>query len=124
MTNTTGRIITSRDVKGGTVYGESYKKIRHQNDNPVFTTEKSYTFIKLIKTTTEVHGWLFVFNDKFYIATYNVYNNCTSQISIYDANKHADFDCQKPIENYNLYCDIETVVDMFCAKKLSEGDIN
>jgi len=109
------RFITSRDVPGGTVYGHLYDEIRERNDNPNFVEEKPYTFIKNIKTSTKVHGWLFVFANKFFVATYHTYHNYTSCVSIYDSNKKGDFNCVKPIDWFPYYCDIETAVDKFCA---------
>jgi hypothetical protein len=114
------KIIKSTDVEGGTVYGRYYKMVKESNMNPIFTEEKPYTYLGNIKSDTLVHGWHFVFNDKFYVATYNQFHGCSSRVSVYNSDKKANFDCVKPIEEYVMYCDIETVADIFCAKVLRE----
>lgn len=114
------RIIKSSDIEGGTVYGKAYKLVRETNENPEFTEEKPYTYLGNIKSDTLVHGWHFVFNNKFYVATYNQFHGCSSRVSMYESDKKANFDCVKPIVEFNMYCDIETVVDMFCQKVLQE----
>jgi hypothetical protein len=86
----------------------------------IFAEEKPYTYLGNIKSDTLVHGWHFVFNDKFYVATYNQFHGCSSRVSVYNSDKKANFDCVKPIEEYVMYCDIETVADIFCAKVLRE----
>lgn len=116
------RIITSKDVKGGTVYGRQYDKVRERNENPVLSEDKPYTYLGNIKSDTKVHGWHFVFGNKFYAATYHTEFGCTSAISIFDADKKGKFDCTKSIKTYMLYCDIETVVDMFCAEELNKNN--
>jgi hypothetical protein len=114
------KIIKSTDVEGGTVYGRYYKMVKESNMNPIFAEEKPYTYLGNIKSDTLVHGWHFVFNDKFYVATYNQFHGCSSRVSVYNSDKKANFDCVKPIEEYVMYCDIETVADIFCAKVLRE----
>jgi hypothetical protein len=114
------RIITSKDVPGGTVYGRNYDKIRQRNENPDLGEDKPYTYLGNIKTDTKVHGWHFVFENKFYVATYHYVHGCTSQIAIWESDKKAKFDIPNPLKKYLLYCDIETVVDMFCAEELAK----
>lgn len=120
------KIIKSSDVKGGCIIGRWYDKVRHQNDNPEFSEDnpKPYTYIGPIKTTTAVHGWHFVFGDKFYVATYANIHNYSSRVLIYESDKNANFDCMEEIDEYRMYCDIETVVDMFCEKNKHLNEIN
>lgn len=117
----TKKIITSKDVPGGAVYGKWYDTLRKQNDNPIFLEEcpKPYTYLGPVKTNTAVHGWHFIFDDMFFVATYNM-DKYTSNVSIYESTKNAEFDCINPIKNFNLYCDIETVVDLFCENRVLE----
>lgn len=110
------RIITSKDAPRGIVYGTILEKVRQRNENPVFDEEKPYAFINTVKTSTQVHGWLFVYANRFFVATYHTYFGATSCVSIYESNKKGDFNCTDPIDSYPLYCDIETVVDLFCEK--------
>ena len=118
---TTERIIKSTDLVGGTLYGATLEKVRHRNENPEFTEEKPYTYIANIKTSTQVHGWIFVYDNKFFAAAYTPLHGYTSRVTIYNAKKNGNYDCvDDEIVSYNLYCDIEAAVDKFCKEYIHE----
>lgn len=88
------------------------------NENPTFNNEdKPYNFIKPVKTNTNVHGWIFEYNDKLYVATQLLKWRGPESVLIYNATKKGEFKCTEEIADIPLMCDIETAVDQWVAGK-------
>jgi hypothetical protein len=115
------RVFKSSDFETGNVPYDMWKDIREYNESPVFTEIKQYKFIEKIKSDTRNFGWLFEFEEKYYIALQHKIHNCTDCVSIYTSDKKQTFDgSMMPIVTYVTYVDLELAADKF-TNELTES---
>jgi len=112
------RIIKASELKHGMMSESERLFMKNINENPEFDpTLKEYKFIKPVKTTTDVHGWIFEYHNEIFVATQKLIWRGSETVDIYNASEKGAFDCTKPIASYRNYCDIESAVDMWIKEK-------
>lgn len=114
MNNT--RLISSRETNTGNLSEIQKKQVREINENPSFDPKtKLYKFIKVIKSDTKAHGWIFEFNGKIFTAIQAKQSRGSECVSIYRASKKGDYipSLQNLVARYKYIVDIEHAVDKF-----------
>jgi hypothetical protein len=106
------RIIRSSELEKGYMNEWQRAFMKHFNENPTFDNEdKPYTFIKAVKTNTDVHGWIFEAFDKIYVATQKLMWRGPETVHIYESSVKGNFSIGSHIATIERICDIETAVD-------------
>ena len=116
------RIIDARTLSRGYMSETDRAFMRKINENPTFDESlKQYRFIKPVKSTSDVHGWIFEFNNDFFVATQKLPWRGAERVDIYNASEKGSFVCTDPIASFLNICDIETAVDKWVLKRNSEN---
>lgn len=94
--------------------GNEKKKSVAINMAPVFTEEKPWQFVKVLKTTTGIIPWLVKIGDDYIVATQGWVYRRGEQAMFYKSNRRGTFNVSTDgIIVYLGYVDLEAAVDRF-----------
>lgn len=123
MSNT-NRIIRCITEGGGQISEQQKNKAKAINLNPVFTEEKPWKFIKVLKSGTGITPWLIQINDEYIVVCQGFIPRKTEMVMFYRSNKKGTFSIPADrITEYWTYVDIEAAVDKFYAEFYAEVEI-
>lgn len=84
------------------------------NMNPVFTEEKPWKFIKVLRTSTKIVPWLIQIGEEYIVVTQGYVQRKTEMCMFYRSNKRGTFNVSSErLAEYWMYVDMEAAVDKF-----------
>lgn len=108
------RIIKCNEGANGHISEREKDKITAINLNPVFTEEKPWQLIKVLKSTTKIVPWLVKINEDYIAVTQGMIWRRGEMVMFYRSNKKGTFDILRDrITEYAMYVDLEAAVDRY-----------
>ena len=118
------RIIKSNGGVNGQISENEKRRSAEINMNPVFTEDKPWKFIKVLKTSTKIVPWLIQIGDEYIVATQGWVARKSEIAMFYRSNKRGTFNIiQDRITEYWMYVDLEAAVDKFYAEFYEEAEM-
>lgn len=123
MSNTE-RITRCITPGGGHISEGQKNRARQINLNPVFTEEKPWKFIKVLKSGTKIIPWLIQIGDEYIVACQGFVTRKSEMAFFYRSNKRGTYSIPADrITEYWTYVDLEAAVDKFYAEFYAEAEL-
>lgn len=108
------RIVKCTEGANGHISEREKDRVTAINLNPVFTEEKPWQLIKVLKTTTKIVPWLVKMNEDYIAVTQGMIWRRGEMVMFYRSNKKGTFDILRDrLTEYPMYVDLEAAVDRY-----------